>query len=232
MLNIGDGCGEVAFNFIERLLLFSVFTHVEHIPADSIRELIVNAVVHRSYLDHNNIQVAIYDDRLEITSPGKLPMGQTIEKMKEGYSRIRNEGIANAFGYMSLIEHWGSGIPKILTEVKEADLQAPEFIGGDVDLRINIYRKSGKSMVNETKNAYYFLNGGENDDDQLLQKSSDRVKENILTLIAVDNKISTSKMAQMLSVSKRTIERNISMLKEEGKLKRVGSARGGHWQLD
>ncbi len=80
---------------------------VYEIPPDSIRELVVNAAVHRSYLDHNNTQIAVYDDRLEITSPGKLPMGQTIERMKKGYSRIRNEAIANAFAYMHLIEHWG-----------------------------------------------------------------------------------------------------------------------------
>ena len=114
---------------------------IYEIPPDSIRELIVNAAVHRSYLDHNNTQIAVYDDRLEITSPGKLPMGQTIERMKKGYSRIRNEAIANAFAYMHLIEHWGSGIPRIIREVQEAGLKAPEFIGGEVDLRINIYRK-------------------------------------------------------------------------------------------
>ena len=113
---------------------------VYEIPPDAIRELIINAMVHRSYLDHGTIQVAVYDNRLEITSPGKLPMGQTMERMKEGYSKIRNEALAHAFAYMNLIEHWGSGIPRIVDEVKSAGLREPEFIGGEVDLRINIYR--------------------------------------------------------------------------------------------
>ena len=78
---------------------------VYEIPPSVIRELIINASIHRSYLDHGNIQIAIYDDRLEVTSPGKLPMGQTIERMKEGRSRIRNEALAHAFSYMNLIEH-------------------------------------------------------------------------------------------------------------------------------
>lgn len=65
-----------------------------------------------------NIQIALYDDRLEITSPGKLPMGQTLERMKEGYSKIRNEALAYAFAYMNLIERWGSGIPRIMGKVK------------------------------------------------------------------------------------------------------------------
>lgn len=115
---------------------------VYEIPEDAIRELIINAAVHRSYIDHNKIQVAVYDNRLEVTSPGRLPMGQTIEKMKAGLSRVRNEALANAFSYMNLIEQWGSGIPRIIAKVTEAGLQEPEFLGGDVDLRINIYRKN------------------------------------------------------------------------------------------
>ena len=60
--------------------------------------------------------------------------------MKEGYSKIRNEALAHAFSYMNLIEHWGSGIPRIIGKVKAAGLRGPEFIGVEVDLRINIYR--------------------------------------------------------------------------------------------
>lgn len=114
---------------------------VYEIPPAAIRELIVNAAVHRSYLDPENIRIALYDNRLEVTSPGRLPMGQTLSRMKEGYSRIRNEALAYAFEYMHLIEHWGSGIPRVLSQVKEAGLREPEFIDSDIDLRINIYRK-------------------------------------------------------------------------------------------
>ena len=92
---------------------------VYELPIDSIRELIANAVAHRSYLDPGNIQVALYDNRLEITSPGMLMNGVTIEKMKEGYSKIRNRAIANAFSYMKIIEKWGSGIPRIIRECQE-----------------------------------------------------------------------------------------------------------------
>ena len=50
-------------------------------------------------------------------------MGQTMERMKEGYSKIRNEALAHAFAYMNLIEHWGSGIPRIIDKVKAAGLR-------------------------------------------------------------------------------------------------------------
>ena len=85
-------------------------------------------------------------------------MGQTMERMKEGYSKIRNEALAHAFAYMNLIEHWGSGIPRIIDKVKAAGLQEPEFIGGEVDLRINIYRgqvDTNNAIINanDTKNG-------------------------------------------------------------------------------
>lgn len=153
---------------------------VYEIPSDAIRELIINAAVHRSYLDHSNIQVAIYDNRLEITSPGKLPMGQTLERMKEGYSQIRNEALACAFSYMNLVEHWGSGIPRIISKVKEAGLREPEFIGGEVDLRINIYR--GQVDINNTNinsnELYYELHDSQ---------SAGKVPDNIAKVLNYTN---------------------------------------------
>ena len=75
---------EEAFQFVLRNIhlgatLVGIYRQdIYEIPPDAIRELIINAVVHRSYLDHGTIQVAVYDNRLEITSPGKLPMGQNV----------------------------------------------------------------------------------------------------------------------------------------------------------
>ena len=96
-------------------------------------------------------------------------MGQTMERMKEGYSKIGNEALAHAFAYMNLIEHWGSGIPRIIDKVKAAGLWEPEFIGGEVDLRINIYRgqvNTNNTMINAngTENGANGVNFGVNDD--------------------------------------------------------------------
>jgi predicted HTH transcriptional regulator len=73
-------------------------------------------------------------------SPGGLMPGVMIEKMKEGFSKVRNHGIANAFVYMNLIEQWGSGIPKILAQTKEYGLPEVEFIDMENALRVNMYR--------------------------------------------------------------------------------------------
>lgn len=205
---------------------------IYEIPPDAIRELIINAMVHRSYLDHGMIQVAIYDDRLEITSPGKLPMGQTIERMKKGYSKIRNEALAYAFSYMKLIEHWGSGIPRIIGKVKAAGLQEPEFIGGDVDLRINIYRS--QSTVNSaTNNAIINANGtenGVNDVNVMITKEQEQVKK-LLDAIEKNPSATQAYYAEQIGVSKRTVSRIFVSLQEKGILMQTGTKRKSNWAI-
>lgn len=78
--------------------------------------------------------------RLEITSPGGLLLGVTIDLMKEGFSKIRNRSLANAFVYMNLVEAWESGIPKLMQAMQEYGLREPEFIDMEVVFRINLYR--------------------------------------------------------------------------------------------
>ena len=111
------------------------------IPPIAIRELIVNAVAHRNYLEPSCIQVALYDNRLEVSSPGSLPMGMTIDKIKAGQSCIRNHALARALAYMNIIENWGSGFRKIADSCLEAGLQEPEFLDMESFVRVNIYRK-------------------------------------------------------------------------------------------
>ena len=212
---------------------------IYEIPPDAIRELIINAMVHRSYLDHGTIQVAVYDNRLEIISPGKLPMGQTMERMKEGYSKIRNEALAHAFAYMNLIEHWGSGIPRIIDKVKSAGLREPEFIGGEVDLRINIYRgqvDTNNAMINAngTKNG---ANGvkcgvddGTNSAEVPLNKEQTQI-EKLLQIIEKNPSATQAYYAEKMGISKRTVSRMFASLQEKGRLVQGGTKRKANWKI-
>lgn len=168
--------------------------------------------------------MAIYDDRLEVTSPGKLPIGQTVERMKEGYSKIRNEALANAFSYMNLIEHWGSGIPRIVERVKEAGLREPEFIDGDIDLRINIYRAQlEKGDPDNGPNSANTAEG--NCDDEPLD-----VK--LLRVIADSPEMTQKAISEKLGVSKVTIKRAMVKMQRAGTIRREGSNRSGKWIIE
>ena len=67
----------------------------------------------------DGIANAVYDDRLEVTSPGGLYNGLTYEEVMNGHSKIRNKGIANIFSQMGLVEAWGSGIKRIFNASEE-----------------------------------------------------------------------------------------------------------------
>ncbi|KFJ01340.1 ATP-binding protein [Bifidobacterium stellenboschense] len=223
---------------------------VYEIPPDAIRELIVNAVVHRSYIDHSSIQVAIYDDRLEITSPGRLPMGQTITRMKEGYSKIRNEALAAAFAYMRLIEHWGSGIPRIIEEVREAGLREPEFLGGDTDLRINIYR-SADDAVRDTPTGVRDTGGAVRDTVDTVPDNEQSVRDKFAissrlvrdtfelneqeqeayAYIREHSGAQSDNIAALLNVGKRQAQKILTGLVNRGLLRRIGAARSTRYVL-
>ena len=193
-----------------------------------------NAVVHRSYLNHGTIQVAVYDNWLEIISPGKLPMGQTMERMKEGYSKIRNEALAHAFSYMNLIEHWGSGIPRIIGKVKKAGLREPEFIGGEVDLRINIYRGQISDTVdlNDHNSAGKVPDNGSKVPDNTVKmpdsstKMPDSEQEQLIYEYVLENgSITTNKAMKLLNVKQRRARIILQSMIEKNWLKKAGAAR-------
>ena len=235
---------EEAFQFVLRNIhlgaeIVGVYRQdVYEIPPDAIRELIINAIVHRSYLDHGTIQVAIYDNRLEITFPGKLPMGQTLERMKEGYSKIRNETLAHAFSYMNLIEHWGSGIPRIIGKVKAAGLREPEFIGGEVDLRINIYRRQVNAVVG-TDNADTVPDSADTvPDNGVKMPDSARIvpdttgilpdneqEQQIYKYVLENGFITASKVAELLAVKQRRARAVLRDMVEGNYLRKEGAAR-------
>ena len=217
---------------------------IYELPPDSIRELIVNAVMNCSYIQASNIQVAIYDDRLEITSPGGLLPGVTIDLMKEGFSKIRNRSLANAFVYMNLVEAWGSGIPKLMQAMQEYGLREPEFIDMEVAFRINLYRDQNEADYN------FDMNGiGKSADkvpesaDKVLE-SADKVLENadkvlinvqeknIYDYIQKNNSITTAQAAECAGVKQRRAREILSKMVKKGLLKKCGASRSTVYLLN
>lgn len=92
-------------------------------------------------MDESCIQVCVYDDRIEVTSPGMLYGGLDIQSAKSGKSKCRNTAIAEAFRYMGLIEAWGTGIPRMIKECREYGLREPVFEELGDGIRVTIFRK-------------------------------------------------------------------------------------------
>ena len=187
------------------------------LPVDSVREMIANSVAHRSYLEPGNIQVALFDDRLEVTSPGMLLNGVSIKKMKEGYSKPRNRAIASAFAYMKIIEKWGSGIPRILRECSEYGLPEPKFIDFDGDFRVNMYRQLPEKAWSHTNDI--------NDTND----TNDINDTKILNLIRENPSITQTELKEKLQVSIVTVKRLMADLQKRGLIERQGSSRKEKW---
>jgi ATP-dependent DNA helicase RecG len=89
-------------------------------PMLAVRELIINAVIHRDYsLQGKDIKIAIFDDMLEITSPGTIPPSIDLNNLSSGQSEIRNKTLGPIFKELQLIEQWGTGFQKLSEELKE-----------------------------------------------------------------------------------------------------------------
>ncbi len=123
-----------AYAFIEKHAMRS--TKVEglkssessNIPLRAARELLVNAVVHADYSQRGApIRVAIFDERIEIESPGMLLSGLTVADIRHGVSRLRNRVIGRVFKELSYIEQWGSGIQRAASDCRELGLPEPQF---------------------------------------------------------------------------------------------------------
>ena len=85
--------------------------------------------------------MSIFDDRIEVLSPGMLYGGLDIETAKSGKSTCRNEAIAEVFHYMHIVEAWGTGIPRIINRCKEYDLPEPIFEEFGNGFKVTMFRK-------------------------------------------------------------------------------------------
>ena len=108
------------------------------LPPPSIRKIriaipanipaLVGAICHRDYTSAANVQVRIFDDRLEIWNPGELPAGMTVGDLrKEHESKPHNRLIANAFFLIKYVEQFGTGIRRIIDDCQSRGLPEPEF---------------------------------------------------------------------------------------------------------
>ncbi|NIA31200.1 MAG: winged helix-turn-helix transcriptional regulator, partial [Actinobacteria bacterium] len=98
-------------------------------PLEALREAVINAVCHRDYSDPADIQIRIYDESIRIWNPGGLPFDMTIDDLLDPAhsSKPRNKLIAQIFYDMALIERYGSGIQRMITDCVRAGLPEPDF---------------------------------------------------------------------------------------------------------
>ena len=163
-------------------------------PKEALREAIVNAICHRDYEDTGNVQVRIFDNRIEVWNPGTLPKGLTIEDLKgEHRSQPHNTLIAECFYLIKYLEQWGTGTNRMLRLCKDAGLPEPIFeqkAGSFV-----VVFKRAKKRIEEVKTA------------QPIRLNETQKK--ILKYIRTHDGASTSELMNFLKVSDRAVHKNL-----------------------
>jgi ATP-dependent DNA helicase RecG len=126
--------------FLTRPIVFEGLQRIEKdtYPVAAIREMLLNALVHRTYMG-SMIQIRVYDDKLTIWNEGNLPEGMTIASLKEHHvSRPRNPLIADVCFKAGFIDSWGRGTIKIFEACKEASLPEPKIASLDGGILVTL----------------------------------------------------------------------------------------------
>lgn len=196
------------------------------IPEAVFEELLVNALVHRDYLVSAPIRLFVFDNRIEIISPGHLPNNLTVEKIRTGNSNIRNPILVSFVAKGLLPYHGlGSGIKRALEKWPAID-----FID-DHDgclFTATVQRKAVEELELADKGAIKV---------QKLERVApiksplSDLQVQMLEFIRSNPTISYDELADLTQKDRTTVMRNIGKLKDASILRRVGSKKTGHWEV-
>lgn len=226
--NIIQMAGHVMWQLRNRYLIaynrYEGMQRVEQleIPEDALREIVYNAIVHRNYIG-TDIQMKIYDDHIWLWNFGELPQGYTAEALANAHlSMPRNKLIARVFYRAGFIESWGRGINKVRTDFGDAHLSVPTFSNEFGGTSVRIPRNMAGANVGSDV--------GENVGSLSVVQLTDRQLK-IIDLIKKDPETSATTMSVVLSVNKRTIERDLAALQQSRIIRHIGNTSGGHWEV-
>lgn len=121
-------------------------------PIKAIREIILNALIHRDYSIHTEnepIRLTIFDDRIEISNPGGLYGRLSLDELGKVHSDIRNPFIASILEILEVTENRYSGIPTIYAEMKKAGLMEPKFESVRGTFKVTLYNSKKTDIINE-----------------------------------------------------------------------------------
>jgi len=197
-------------------------------PSEAVHEALVNALVHRDYMiQGSEIHIDMYDDRLEITSPGGMPDGKRIQDLNIDYipSIRRNPLICDIFSRLKLMERRGSGLRKIIDQYPEDT--APLFHSTEQSFIVTLPNLNyGKiSMPNGVSDG--IENGIENGIVDGIENNT----EKILKEIHIHPKITQKQLSIKTNLSVRTVARELKNLRDTGAIRRIGSDRSGYWEI-
>ena len=189
-------------------------------PERALEEGLVNALIHRSYLQTGaHSQIDIYDDRLVITNPGGMYDGSEVQNLDLRHvpSKLRNPILADVFGRLRLMERRGSGFKKILdayeSEERYSEKLKPDFYTDGYNFFLTLWN----------------LNYAYDKAQSKAQIGALTERDHLLLLLRENPSITQTELATMMNKSRRYVQTMMKQLIDEGVIERVGSKRIGTW---
>jgi ATP-dependent DNA helicase RecG len=227
-------------------------------PYEAIRELLINALVHREWSSFVDVEMSGYIDRLEITSPGSLPNSMTIEKMLAGQRSSRNNIIVEVLRDYGYVDARGMGVrtkvipslkqngttpvfeatddyvKSIVAKTKSKDIKIAEDSAGYRDRNVDKNNETQKEMYagnkDVTQELYQPLETVDNETKERRKKLS-KTSKKILTICKGNSSITIVELSEIIGISTRSVERNIQKLRNSGLLVRIGGRKKGSWEV-
>ncbi|GHC46757.1 RNA-binding domain-containing protein [Ulvibacter litoralis] len=225
---------EAAYEFVLRHInrgakVKGVYTETRwEYPITAIRETIRNSIVHRDYsLSGKDIKVAIYDDMIEITSPGTLLPSINFTEMESRQSDIRNKVIAPVFKKLGIIDQWGNGLKLIAEELKEYPEIEFKWFEKGLQFQVQFIKKN--YVAPKPDKGFGFLVDEFGLDIDAIEKNLGERSLVILKMMFENSKITSIELAEVIDVSESTIKRDIKELTDKKYLDRKGSKKAGDW---
>ena len=200
-------------------------TESYEIPLSALREIILNAIIHRDYTRNSDIKIAIYDDIVEIISVGGFVNGLTIDDIGNGRSELRNKVLANLFRELGYIESWGSGIGRVRTMCLESGVDF-ELTEQGTFVQAHFIRPKMTEKVSQIANLEQKTT--ENDRKRPNTTEYDRI---VIGYIKKNKAVNRSEAKVLLGIGETKIKEIFNDLIEKGLIVRVGAGRSTHYVL-
>ncbi len=190
---------------------------------EAYREAVVNAVLHNYWVGLNEPMISVFSDRIEILSRGSLAPAQTVDGFFRGESVPVNEKLSEIFLQLHISEKSGRGVPVI---TKACGKDAVTFTETSIIVTIPFSRVSTADSTHADAPSAEGRKEESNERGEL----NSRRKE-ILEIIGSNPKISKAELSEELGISTTAVSNNISFLRSNGYLERIGNTKGGSWKL-
>jgi ATP-dependent DNA helicase RecG len=227
LINIADKVIDTIYTkYFKGLIHYEGIQRIDNypMPQDVLREAVLNAVVHRDYSTGNPIHIKICDDRLIIYNSCHLIKNASDNLIPEGQSNPYNPLIAGAFFRSGQIEAWGRGIEKMKNGCIADGLPEPEFEISPTMFSIcfRIRNNHPESGVNHNYDSNVGLNVG-------INVGLNETQKKIIDSLIKNPEITAEQLADLIGITKRRIESNLSQLRINGFIDRFGAKKNGRW---